>query len=398
MSLPNVYIEIENGALGSVESTSDGIAGLILSGVAVTGKIGINEPKQIFSLAEAEALGLNQAYDTTNTTDVWAQIKDFYAQAGTGSELWILIVAKTVTMGDMLDKTIANNAVKLLNAAQGSIRLMGVTRTPESGYTPVITTGLDADVWEAVTNAQALAEEYAGKIQPVRIVVSGRAWSGVSGDLLDLKTRTDNRVGVCLAGRASENKNAAIGLLLGRLAAVPVQRNIGRVKDGNLGISAAYLTDGATVEIHTDALESVHNKGYIIYRKFTGKAGYFFNDDPTATSGSDDFVSLARGRVIDKALILTYKTYTDEVNDEVVINSDGTLSAAYVKSLQGRIENVINQEMTSEGEISSVSCLIDPKQNILSTNKLEIDLRIIPVGYAKEIRVTLGFRNPAINS
>jgi hypothetical protein len=398
MSLPGVYIEILNGALGSVPGTDDGVAGLILSGVAVTGKIALNEPKQIFSLAEAEALGLDEAYDTTNTTDVWEQIVNFYDRAGKGSQLWIMLVAKTVKMGDALDKTIATNAVKLLNTANGAIRILGIGRVPDTGYTPVITTGLDADVWDAVTKGQALAEEFAAKIQPVRIVISGRAWTGVAGDLLNLKTREDNRVGVSLAGMGEGNKNANIGLLLGRLASIPVQRNIGRVKgDGNLDLSAAYLTDGATLESHTDALESIHNKGYIIYRRFTGKAGYYFNDDPTATADTDDYVSIARGRVIDKALVLTYTTYVEEVNDEVAINSDGTLSAAYVKSLQGKVENVINQAMTANGEISSVQCVIDPKQNILSTNKLLIDLRIVPVGYAKEIRVTLGFRNPALN-
>ena len=91
---------------------------------------------------------------------------------------------------------------------------------------------------------------------------------------------------------------------------------------------------------------------------------------------------------------MTYRTYTDEVNDEVVINTDGTLSAAYVKSLQSKIETVLNQSMTAEGEISSAKCYIDETQNVLSTNKVEVTISILPVGYAKEINVKLGFANP----
>jgi hypothetical protein len=394
MSLPGVKIEILNGSLGSVPSTSDGIAGMILSGIAVTSKIALNEPKQLFSLADAVTLGLDAAYDTTNELDVYFQIKQFYDEAGTGSELWIMIVAQTVLMATMVDKTSITNAVKLLNAASGTIRLLGVNRTPTDAYTAVIETGLDDDVWDALTNAQALAEEYALKMQPFRAIIAGREWSGVAGSLLDLHTKDTNRVAIALTGQGDGIVNANIGIVLGRLASIPVQRNIGRVKNGALQLTDAYLTDGNPIEDSINALESIHNKGYIIFRRFEGKSGYYFNDDPTAAPLTDDYASIARGRVIDKAMLLAYITYVEEVNDDVEINTDGTLPAGYVKSLQAKIENVINTTMTAESEISSVLCVINPLQNILATNKLIISISIIPKGYTKTIEIELGFNNP----
>lgn len=394
MSLPGVSIEILNGALGSVPGTSDGIAGMVLSGIAVSLKIALNEPKQIFSLAEAEALGLDSAYDTTNDLDVYFQIKEFYKEAGTGAELWIMLVAQTVLMEDICDKTIAANAVKLLNAATGSIRILGVSRIPSDAYVSNVTEGLDDDVWAAAINAQALAEEYATKMQPFRVVIAGREWSGVAGALADLHEKDLNRVAITLTGQGDGIVNANIGIVLGRLAAIPVQRNIGRVKSGSLQLSEAYLTDGDTIENNATALDSIHDKGYIIYRRFEGKSGYFFNDDPTCAPLTDDYAFIARGRVIDKAMILAYITFVNEVNEEVEINADGTMNAAYVKSLQANIENVINLTMAAEGEISSVTCSIDVTQNILATNKLTIGLSIVPVGYAKSIVIELGFNNP----
>jgi hypothetical protein len=59
------------------------------------------------------------------------------------------------------------------------------------------------------------------------------------------------------------------------------------------------------------------------------------------------------------------------------------------------MENQINNTMTANREISSVTCFIDPAQNILSTNRLNVVLRIIPVGYATNIEISLGFANPA---
>ena len=42
------------------------------------------------------------------------------------------------------------------------------------------------------------------------------------------------RVGVLIGDTISQSKGAAIGILAGKLASIPVQRHIGRVKDGAL--------------------------------------------------------------------------------------------------------------------------------------------------------------------
>jgi hypothetical protein len=397
MSLPGVNITVLNGALGSVPGTADGIAGMILSGVAVADKIALNEPKQIFSLAEAVALGLDEAYDTANETDVYFQIKQFYSEAGTGAELWIIIVADTVTMAEMADITEVDNAVKLLNSANGTIRLLGISRVPGAAYVATITDGLDADVWSALTKAQALAASYADNMRPVRVVLAGRQWSGVAGDLADLTERTDNRVMVTLCGQASGIEDANIGIVLGRLAAIPVQRKISRVRSGALQLTAAYMTDGATVESHESALGSIHDKGYVIFRKFEGKAGYFFSSDHMATADTDDYKYFARGRVIDKVVLLAYDTFVNEVDEDIEINADGTLPASYLKSLQGDIEKIINTSMVAEGELSSVICTIDPTQNVLSTDKLSVSIQAIPQGYTSTIDIEIGFSNPLNN-
>ena len=48
--------------------------------------------------------------------------------------------------------------------------------------------------------------------------------------------------------------------------------------------------------------------------------------------------------------------------------------------------------MTANKEISNVNCFIDPAQNILSTNQLNVVLKITPVGYASDIEISLGFQ------
>ena len=397
MSLPAVNITKLNGALGSVPGTNDGIAGMVLSGIAVAEKIALNEAKQIFSLEDAVALGLDEAYDTGNNLDVYFQIKQFYSEAGKGKELWIMLIAQTVTMADIADIANINNAVKLLNAASGNIRLLGISRVPDSEYTATITDGLDSDVWAAITNMQALAEDYASRMQPFRAVIAGRNWDGFAGNLANLKERSDNRVAVTLTGQKEANANANIGIVIGCLAKNPVQRKISRVKSGALQLTEAYLTDGETIESKIDALGSIHDKGYIIYRTYEQKAGYFFNSDQTATADTDDYKYLARGRVIDKIVLLAYAKFINEVEEDIDINKDGTLPVAYVKSLQGEIEKAISTVMVAEGELSRIDCLIDPTQNILSTDLLNVEIKAIPKGYTSAIDINIGFSNPLNN-
>lgn len=385
MGLPGVTINVSNGNLGKTPSTDDGIIGMVLSGSAslVTA---IGTGKAIFTIKEAETLGLKE------DAEVWEHIAAFYEVAGDGAELWLAVVPKTMSLADMVDKA-EDTAPKLLAKAKGRIRILCVDRVPEGGYSPDLTEGLDAEVYTALTKAQELAESETENINPLRVVIGGRTFSGDTSLVRDLKMDTKNRVQILL-GSTSDSGRPAIGMLAGTYARIPVQRNIGRVKTGSLPIEEAFLSDGTSQAEHQIKVEALHKKGYVLIRSFVGKAGFYFTDDPTATSDADDFSSLARGRVIDKAFLLAYITYVTEVNDEIEVDKEGKMDAARLKELEANIAKTINQNMTAKGEISSVNVVIDPEQNVLATDRMEIGLNITPVGYLKNLVVNLGFENP----
>lgn len=395
MALPKVDITLTNGGLALAIPNADSVAGLIVQGPAPTG-LALLTPTQIFTLQDATALGIDEAYDTANTVTAYKQIKEFYDEAGNGKELWIMVVSTAVTLTTMCDKTQANYAVKLLNAAGGKIRILGITRSPAGGYTPVTTSGIDADVTTALVNAQALAVEYQDTYKPFRIILPAMYFQGGTTTLPDLKALSAPNCQVMLGDTAS-GTNAAVGLLLGRYAAIPVQRNPGRVKNGALTALAAYFATTALEAASLGAPLAYHTKGYVTFRTFVGKAGYFFTDDPTAVADTNDYSSFARGRVIDKALTIAYTTFINEILDEVTVDADGKLPLSYTKYIEGLIENAININMTANAEISSFRAFVDANQNVISTGKICIEMRITPVGYSKEILVKLGFENPAIS-
>lgn len=394
MALPGITIQIQNGALGQTPATDDGVAGLILQGPAPSG-LAVGTPAQLTSLADAEALGITASYDTTGTVRVWKHINDFYAEAGTGAVLWIMIISQATSLETMLNVATSTGAIVLLNAAQGKIRLLGATRSPAGGYSPdTAANQVDADCINAINNAQTLATQYANTFRPLRVIIEGRSYTGNSATLTDLKTRDDNRVALMI-GDSVSGAGSAIGLLLGRLAKDPVQRNPGRVKSGALSINTAFLGTAAFAAEEAE-VPTLHDKGWITFRKYVGKAGYFFTDDPTATLATDDYNSIARGRVIDKAIVLAYSTYVEEILDEIEIDAQGRIALDKAKYYQSIIERTINTQMTANDEISAVSAYVDPEQNVLSTGQLCFELRLRPVGYAKTIVVKLGFDNPAI--
>jgi hypothetical protein len=395
MALPRITIEIGQGALGLTIPTNDALAGLILQGPAPS-NLTLGTPALLTSLNDAIALGITAAYDTTNSVAAYKAIREFYDQAGNGARLWIMVISQAVNMQTALDKAEANYAVKLLNAASGGIRLLGMVRNPAEAYTPTVAAGVDNDVPATITKAQALALEYTAQYKPLRVIIPVWAFTGVAADLADLRQRTDNRVAVFI-GDSVTGATSGVGLVLGRLASSPVQRNLGRVKSGPLPITAGFV-GAKTVDEAAGDIPVIHDKGYITLRRHVGKAGFFFSDDPTATAATDDYGQLALGRVIDKAIFLAYTTYVNELLEEVLIDPEtGQISRAQAKYLQQLAQSAIDNTMTAAQEISGVVVEVDPAQNVLSTGKICIKLRIIPVGYAREIEVELGFLNPAIN-
>ena len=120
MGLPKIKFNIASNGLGLLSATIEKNAGLILTGVSVDGKIKIGESKQIFSLQDAQKIGITEVENPF----AYKHIKAFYDYAGTNAELWVMLVSDATTMENMADKE-QNLARKLLDDAGGKIRILG---------------------------------------------------------------------------------------------------------------------------------------------------------------------------------------------------------------------------------------------------------------------------------
>ena len=395
MALPRVKITFENGALGGVAPSEDGVCGLVAYATAVSTTFALNTPYLITKLDGLVALGITSEATGANAA-LYKTVKEFYSEAPDGTKLWVMGVAASTTIANLTDK--ANNIISpLLMAARGSINILMLKVA--SAAEPTMSGSIDGAVLTAVTNLQALAEDWAENYYaPFVSLVEALSYSGVAASLPDLTARSDNRVGVVLGDSVTGSAGAAVGLVAGRLAAEPVQRSLARVRSGAIKAETMYI---GTNQAELGDPDVANDLGYIVPRTFVGKSGYYWSDDHLATGASDDYCAIPRRRVIDKAYRIAYKTLVDEIAENVPVNTEGKLAAFHCKGVETSVESAIVNSMTSEGNLGNdpdnasdlgVQCYIDPDQNILATSRLEINLKVKPHGYSKYIDVKLGFK------
>ena len=394
MSLPGVNVQFENGNLGVVATKPDGVFGLVSSAVAVASTFELNKHYVIYSLKDAENLGIINSVDNY---ELYKTIKEFYAEAGTGTELWIFGVAKTRTLDQLVE-----DSQTLLNASNRRIRAVILKYAPSVAETTT-EAGLREDFNVTLAAAQTMAEDFTtNKIHPLIFIIEAYNFTGVSADLVGFATATTNRVAVMIGDTekrtdAAGTKGAAVGVLAGRLAGNQVHVNIGRVKDGALKPLEFFIVNTPIEQFNVEAL---HNKGFITLRTHVGKSGYFFSDDPLACTVEDDYHYITRRRVIDKAYTLANATLTNFLLDQVPLTNEGKMQPSYAKAIEAELERVIAQEMTAKGELSAdvtvandtgVQCEIDLNEVISTTSKIKGRIRVRPHGYGRFIEFSIGF-------
>lgn len=178
----------------------------------------------------------------------------------------------------------------------------------------------------------------------------------------------------------------------GRIAKSHVRENIGKVRNGALSATELFVNDTPVENYDTEAL---YDKGFITFVTHQGKSGYYFIDDPMACSVDDDYHFLSRRRTINEAYRLAYQANLNYLLDEVPVNQDGTINAAYAKSLEqavvSKIIAEIGDDLQSVDDDYGVQCAVDLSQNITKTSKLNQVIRIRPWGYNRWIDVLIGY-------
>lgn len=379
----------KNGGLGRELSGEDHISGLIVYGeIAVA-------PTLLLSVEELN--GKNIFPDTTPVLHY--HITEFF-RINEGAKLYVQSVASAD--GNYTE-------VKTLQAfAQGKLRQIAICdfKTELSG--------LD----NALSKLNAIGKELAKRITPVSLLYSFKLKAEDIANLPDLHTKSAELVSVVIgqdgAGRGAYIAQTTpavgcIGAALGALSKASVHESIGWVEKQNL-VTVAYnkgltgdvlqaleldvpaLADGTKLGSLTPAqVEALNGKGYIFLTQYAGNAGTYFNDSFTATAANSDFAYIENNRTIDKAIRELNRVLVPKISGPAYIDPDtGSLQTATVSAISALCEEPLDA-MKRNGELSGYKVYINPRQRILQTSKLEVVLKIVPVGTMREIEVAIGF-------
>lgn len=179
-----------------------------------------------------------------------------------------------------------------------------------------------------------------------------------------------------------------------RVVTLPTQRMASRVKDGPLAqIVVNPSTDPADGFIYHDERITPGLTGarFAALRTRVGKGNGFFLDLPNLMSPvGSQFQFFPQGSVIDVACSITYQTAVDEIDDDLILNPNGTLASGEVRRIQTAIAKALNDNMTSNGMCSGITVVVDPTTNVRSTGKVVITVTVDGVGYVLEIDASVG--------
>jgi len=263
MGKPTLSVAFSNNNLTKDIQNIDGVAGFVGTG-STSGNIG--KVFTVNNIAEAESKGIT----AFNEPAMYRHLKEFYTEVGGNMLVYILLLADTVTMTQMLDYTNGDYAVKLLNAAANKLSYLGVFRKPVLGYNAG-SEFIDADVKTAVTAAKTLCTARNSNLQFFRVLIEGRIADETSSTIYAPNTASNGFAGVVLGGTQND-LSASIGLALGRKVKYAAHIKIGKVANGALTPAKLYigtktLTEQNNVvippiaEVRATATVTITNKG-----------------------------------------------------------------------------------------------------------------------------------------
>jgi len=377
-----------NGALGRPLASRDHVSAICMpvpdanlpSGFSTTDRI-----KLIYSLADAEALGIRPL--ATNLAHSHYQISEVF-RLNPKAELYVYLYDSAATTA--------------------AVYLQPVIEFPENGEIRNASIFKDAAIAGAdITDIQSVVTAMRLVHRPFSAIVGFSAY-GAANDwstAIDLRALEADGVGVVIGGSGSglgltlastDNNIPAIGAVLGATSKAGVHESIAYVAKFNFsnGVELEKTVIGDKSNLVNDQTEvllsALTAKGYIFFRKHMGITGSYINDSSNADLITSDYAYGESTRTIDKAIRGVRTFLLPQLSSPVYLNDDGTMREDTVANFRALALRSLDQ-MQQAGEISARDVTIDPTQSVLSTSKLVIGVKIVPVGVARNIEVNIAF-------
>jgi hypothetical protein len=157
-------------------------------------------------------------------------------------------------------------------------------------------------------------------------------------------------------------------------------------------LDVAALVDGTLMSsLSPLQQETLNRKRYLFLRKHVGQAGSYWNDSFTADKADSDYAYIELNRTIDKATRGIYQALLPHLSGPMRVNpTTGKIAVGTITYLETQAESTL-VSMERDGELNGFQVIINPDQSVLSTSKLAVVIRLVPMGVLLEIKVSICF-------
>jgi hypothetical protein len=402
MGLKGVIVNRLDGGLGRKNPSTDGVCMIVIGGAIAATALALKTAKEIISIEDAIALGIDPTYDDTNDILAFHHIDEFFRVNPNGN-LFVVLDDNSMTNADFKSILKANSAIK----AVGFVR--------NEALAPA-----DMDVY--VTGYQTMVNELRSESRNISsVLVEGSIFTDVTAISAypDARGYEAQNVSIVVAQdpavravKIAHETYAAIGTALGAISVRRVNENIGSIiienypsafkGASNYSLSdakrnkwlGAKLQDGRDFSSLTDVeIKALATKGYILVAFYNGYAGYYFSDSHTCTESASDYARIENNRVWDKAADLGRLALLPRVKSNVLKDPEtGYIREIEATELETLAQKAIETMVASE-EISGVSIYIDPKQTISDATPLKVKGQVVLNDIIHEMDFDLGLTN-----
>lgn len=282
------------------------------------------------------------------------------------------------------------------STALGKIRQFGVYKDSASAFSTsdltAIQTVIDAN--DAV-HKPISAVIYAADISGTASVASLTALDSLSAKKVSAVIGQDGGGKGYALWKATAKSITCMGTTLGAVSKATVSQDIAWKGKFNMNSGTEYDTlafsNGQMYTAISDStLSTLNTYRYIFLLKNVGSSGSYFNDSHTAVVASSDYAYIENNRTIDKAIRGLYSSLLPEIAAPIQLNADGTLADVTIAHLDSVAKPSLDQ-MVRDGDLSAYAITINPAQDVLSTSKITIAVKLLPKGVSRQIEVNIGF-------
>lgn len=398
--MAKVQVNIISGGLGRASANTDKWGGLFVEVDAMPGSWSENEVKQISKVEDVESYGITEEATNQYYKLAYWHISEVF-RLEPNCILFVQLASVDLTPATVLDA---------FHQANQNVRLFGVVLPG----TEISTTA--ADAWDT-----GLDNLFSNTVQSARAVLTFDKETA-TGAIPDFSAATANqRVMVDIANDLTTGGVAkaifdgtlgmcgAAGTFLGQMLLLSVhQKPSWRKYPINGGGRWAELGDinGDSVEDLTQTeIDAFDTQGVTFVGRTLRLSDAFIVNSRMAIRTADDYAIVTHGRVIDKAATLAYDGLVDNLDGPVYVDTaTGYLPPETVAKFQKIAYDAINNGMVigktgdsvevsvdvATGSLPRDAVYIDPEQDILTTENLNVEIRIVPVGSSKTITINIG--------